>query len=31
MAEEKLRGPQGLNESYTVLTTKRDEVFGRKC
>lgn len=31
MAEEKFKGNSDLNQSYTVLSTKRDEVFGRKC
>lgn len=31
MAEEKFRNINALNESYTVLTTKRDQVFGKKC
>lgn len=31
MAEDKLRNQQNVNESYYALTSKRDDVFGRKC
>jgi hypothetical protein len=31
MAEEKFKGSPGINQSYASLTTKRDDVFSRKC
>ena len=29
--EEKVKDGYELNQSYSVLTAKRDDVFGRKC